>query len=77
MKIIYFLLALIALVAINAIGYAIYRSVELDEREDELSKYSVHLDERANMLARWEEDIRREYGNERQDKTEEEDEKGE
>lgn len=31
---------------------------ELDEREEELDKYSVYLDERANMLARWEQELR-------------------
>lgn len=37
--------------------YNHYRSESLDEREEELDKYSVHLDERANELAKWEREL--------------------
>lgn len=43
---------------ICAVAWVIYRSDKLDEREDELAKYSVHLDERANKLSADEETVR-------------------
>lgn len=36
------------------LAWVILKMVELDERQVELDKYSVHLDERANKLALWE-----------------------
>lgn len=48
-----FVIALLALLA-----WVVAKMAELDEREEELDKYSVHLDERANMLARWEQELK-------------------
>lgn len=48
---------ILALLVIAGIAYIVYRSEELDEREEYLDKYSVHLDERANKLARWEKEL--------------------
>ena len=48
---------ILALAVIAGIAYNIYRSEELDEWEEDLDKYSVHLDERANKLAEWEKEL--------------------
>ena len=53
-----FVLAILALLA-----WVIYKMEVVDERQEELDKYSVHLDERANRLAAWEQEL-----NERQRK---------
>jgi len=51
MIIVYILLAIIT-VAVIAFGiYNYLRASDLDERQEELDKFSVHLDERANRLA--------------------------
>jgi len=42
---------IVVLAAIFGILWTFYRQDELDEREEELDKYSIHLDERANRLA--------------------------
>lgn len=52
--IIIFILATFALLA-----WVIYKMGEVDERQEELDKYSVYLDERANKLALWEEELKR------------------
>ena len=57
MSIIYLLLAFLAAVCIGGVCYNFYRADELDEWRDELSKYSVSLDERANRLALWEQQL--------------------
>lgn len=49
---------ILALGVIAGVAWVIYRSDQLDEREEELSKYSVHLDERANRLSADEETVR-------------------
>ena len=46
------------------LAWVIYKMEEVDERQGELDKYSVHLDERANYLAKWEEELRT-YGKEK------------
>lgn len=51
MIVIYLLLAFLAAVCIGGICYIVYRLEELDEIKEELDKYSVHLDERANKIA--------------------------
>ena len=33
------------------LAWVIYKMEEVDERQEELDKYSVHLDERANRIA--------------------------
>lgn len=42
---------IVVFAGIIGVLWTIYRQDELDEREEELDKYSVHLDERANRLA--------------------------
>lgn len=37
--------------------WTLWKMTELDEREERLDKFSVHLDERANKLAKWEEEL--------------------
>ena len=46
-----FLLILFTLLTICLLAWVIYKMTELDERQEELDKYSVYLDERANKLA--------------------------
>lgn len=59
MTIIYILLAVITVVNLVWIAVNVSQGDALDERQDELDKYSVHLDERANKLAIWEEELKR------------------
>ena len=49
--------AVLALFVLAGGFYNLYRADELDEREEELDKYSVYLDERANKLAQWEKEL--------------------
>ena len=37
--------------------WVLWKMTELDERQEDLDKYSVHLDERANKLAQWEQEL--------------------
>ena len=37
--------------------WVLWKMTELDERQEDLDKYSVHLDERANKLAKWEDEL--------------------
>ena len=46
-----FITFILAVGVIAGVAWVIYRSDQLDEREDELSKYSAYLDERANRLS--------------------------
>lgn len=39
------------------LAWVIFKMGELDELQEELDKYSVHLDERANKLAQWEREL--------------------
>ena len=48
-----FIIGVIALLA-----WVVYKMGEVDEREEELDKYSVYLDERANKLAMWEQELK-------------------
>lgn len=57
MKIITCVFVLLALAIIAGVCYLVIRADELDEYEQDLHKYSVQLDERANRLARWEQEI--------------------
>ena len=59
MTIVYVLLALVAVCAVTGVLYVVYRLDELDEFKEDLDKYSVHLDERANRIALEEEELRR------------------
>ena len=47
-----FTLGVLALLA-----WVIYKMTEVDERQEYLDKYSVYLDERANKLAMWEQEL--------------------
>lgn len=42
---------IVVLAGILGVLWTLYRQDELDEREEELDKYSAHLDERANILS--------------------------
>ena len=57
-------LIIFVLATLILLAWVIYKMEEVDERQDELDKYSVHLDERANYLAKWEEELRT-YGKEK------------
>ena len=37
--------------------WVLWKMTELDEMKEDLDKYSVHLDERANKLAEWEKEL--------------------
>lgn len=50
--------AILAVGVIAGVAWVYYRSDQLDERREELDKYSVHLDERANKLSADEETVR-------------------
>lgn len=39
------------------LAWVIFKMGELDELQEDLDKYSVHLDERANKLALWEREL--------------------
>ena len=57
-------LIIFVLATLILLAWVIYKMEEVDERQGELDKYSVHLDERANYLAKWEEELRT-YGKEK------------
>ena len=46
-----FLLVIFALATFALLVWVLWKMTELDEREERLDKFSVHLDERANRLA--------------------------
>ena len=50
-------LIIFVLATLLLLAWVIYKMEEVDERQDELDKYSVHLDERANTLAQWEKEL--------------------
>ena len=51
-------LAIIFVIAtLILLAYAIYKNEMLDEWEEELSKREVSMDEKANKLAKWEEEL--------------------
>lgn len=52
-----FFLILFVLGVLVFFCWVIYKMGELDERRERLDKYSVHLDERANKLAQWEQEL--------------------
>ena len=51
------ILIIFVLATLLLLAWVIYKMEEVDERQDELDKYSVHLDERANTLAQWEKEL--------------------
>lgn len=52
-----FLLVIFVLATFALLTWVISKMEEVDERQEELDKYSVHLDERANKLAEWEKEL--------------------
>lgn len=52
-------LIIAALGFLGLLVWVVWKMTELDERQEELDKYSVYLDERANKLALWEEELKR------------------
>lgn len=67
MSIVYILLGLVTIIVLGYGAKTMMRSDELDEFQEELDKYSVHLDERANKLAADEATIRQLYKELRQE----------
>ena len=67
MTIIYILLGLVTIIVLGYGAKTMMRSDELDEFQEELDKYSVHLDERANKLAADEATIQQLYKELRQE----------
>lgn len=59
-----FFLIIFVLATLILLAWVIYKMEEVDERQEELDKYSVHLDERANKLAQWEQELIRFIKNE-------------
>lgn len=52
-----FFLIIFVLATFALLTWVIYKMGEVDERQERLDKYSVYLDERANKLARWEQEL--------------------
>ena len=52
-----FFLILFVLGCLILLTWIVWKLEEIDERQEELDKYSVHLDERANKLAAWEQEL--------------------
>ena len=50
-------LVIFALAVFVLLVWVINKMVEIDEIKEELDKYSVYLDERANKLAMWEQEL--------------------
>ena len=50
-------LIIFVLATLVLLAWVILKMDELDEWQDNLDKYSVHLDERANTLAQWEKEL--------------------
>lgn len=59
MAIVYILLAVVTVANLIWMAANFAEGDALDEMENDLHKYSVHLDERANKLAVWEEELKR------------------
>ena len=51
------ILIIFVLATLILLAWVILKMDELDEWQDNLDKYSVHLDERANTLAQWEKEL--------------------
>lgn len=50
-------LIIFVLATLVLLVWVLFKMGELDEREEDLDKYSVRLDEIANKLAQWEQDL--------------------
>ena len=51
------LLIIFTLGVLALLAWVIYKMTEIDEIKEDLDKYSVYLDERANKLAMWEQEL--------------------
>lgn len=51
------LLIIFTLGVLALLAWVIYKMSEVDEIKEDLDKYSVYLDERANKLALWEQEL--------------------
>lgn len=51
------LLIIFVLCTFALLTWVLWKMTELDDRKEELDKYSVYLDERANKLAMWEQEL--------------------
>lgn len=52
--------AILFIIAVAEIVWTVWnymKAEELAEKEEQLDKYSVHLDERANKIAQWEDEL--------------------
>ena len=52
-----FFLIIFVLATFALLAWVIYKMGEVDERQERLDKYSVYLDERANKLSQWEQEL--------------------
>lgn len=52
-----FFLIIFVLATLALLVWVLFKMGELDEREENLDKYSVRLDEIANKLAQWEQEL--------------------
>lgn len=52
-----FALITFAILTFILLVWVLWKIAGLEEWEEELDKYSIHLDEKANMLARWEDEL--------------------
>lgn len=50
-------LIIFSLAVFVLLAWVIYKMTEIDEIKEDLDKYSVYLDERANKLAMWEQEL--------------------
>ena len=50
-------LIIFVLATLLLLAWVIYKMTEIDEIKEDLDKYSVYLDERANKLALWEQEL--------------------
>ena len=52
-----FFLIIFVLATFALLAWVIYKMGEVDERQERLDKYSVYLDEQANKLSQWEQEL--------------------
>ena len=50
-------LIIFAVATFALLVWVLWKMTELGEREERLDKFSVHLDERANKLSQWEQEL--------------------
>ena len=52
-----FAIIIFALATFALLSWVIHKMGEVDDRQERLDKFSVHLDERANKLSQWEQEL--------------------